>query len=68
VTFVGTPILYALSIPRNAPNPHAALSLAAFLLSSEGRRMMREVHVDALDHALFVGDSVPATLRDSAAR
>jgi molybdate/tungstate transport system substrate-binding protein len=68
VTFVGTPILYALSIPRNAPNPHAALSLAAFLLSPQGRRMMREVHVDALDHALFVGDSVPATLRDSAAR
>jgi molybdate/tungstate transport system substrate-binding protein len=68
VTFVGAPILYALSIPRNAPDPEAALRLAAFMLSPDGRRMMHEAHVDALDHALFVGDSVPPAIRDAAAR
>jgi ABC-type molybdate transport system substrate-binding protein len=68
VTFVGAPILYALAVPRKAPHPDAAVRLAAFLLSPEGRRLMSDAHVDALDHALFVGDSVPATIRDAAAR
>ena len=68
VTFVGTPILYALSVPRGAQNPQAAARLVSFMLSPEGRRMMRAAHVDALDHALFVGDSVPAPIRDAAAR
>lgn len=68
VTFAGTPILYALSVPRKAPHPDAAVRLAVFMLSADGRRMMRQAHVDALDHALFVGDSVPAAIRDAAAR
>lgn len=68
VTFAGAPILYALSVPRDAPHPDAAIRLAAFVLSPEGRRMMRDAHVDVLDHARFVGDSVPAAIRDAAAR
>jgi len=68
VTFVGAPILYALSVPIHAPHPAAAERLAAFLLSADGRRMMHDAHVDALDHARFVGASVPAAIRDAAAR
>jgi molybdate/tungstate transport system substrate-binding protein len=68
ITFVGAPILYALAVPRNAPHPEAAARLAAFILSAQGRRLMHAAHVDALDHALFVGDSVPAAIRDAAAR
>jgi molybdate/tungstate transport system substrate-binding protein len=68
ITFVGAPILYALAVPRNAPHPEAAARLAAFILSAQGRRLMHDAHVDALDHALFVGDSVPAAIRDAAAR
>jgi molybdate/tungstate transport system substrate-binding protein len=64
----GSPILYALSVPVNAPHPAAAARLAAYLLSGDGRSMMRTAHVDALDHALFVGTGVPATIRDAAAR
>ena len=62
-TFVGAPIVYALSVPRGAPHPAAAQRLATFLLSAEGRRMMRAAHVDALDQAVFVGTDVPDVIR-----
>ena len=68
LTFVGGPILYALSVPIHAPHAAAAERLAGFLLSAEGRRMMHDAHVDALDQARFVGTSVPAAIRDAAAR
>lgn len=68
VTFAGTPILYALSVPHHAPHPGAAIRLAAFMLSPKGRRMMHEAHVDALAHPSFIGDNIPAPLRDAAAR
>ena len=66
VTYTGAPILYALSVPANAPHPAAATRLASFLLSAEGRRMMRAAHVDALDRAVFVGTGAPMAIRDSA--
>lgn len=66
-TFTGSPIVYGLSVPTAAPHPGAARRLAAFFLSADGRRMMRAAHVDALDHALFVGADVPASIRDAAA-
>jgi hypothetical protein len=30
--------------------------------------MMRAAHVDALDHAVFAGEGVPAAVRDAAQR
>jgi len=62
-TFTGAPIVYALSIPRAAPHPTAAQQLATFLLSPEGRRMMRAAQIDALDQVLFVGADVPNVIR-----
>ena len=62
-TFAGAPIVYALSVPRGAPHPAAAQRLASFLLSADGRRMMRASRVDALDEAVFVGTDVPAVIR-----
>ena len=62
-TFVGAPIVYALSVPRGAPHPAAAQRLATFLLSANGRRMMRAAHVDALDQTVFVGTNVPDVIR-----
>lgn len=62
-TFAGAPIVYALSIPRGAPHASAAQRLATFLLSADGRRMMRAARVDALDEAVFVGTDVPDVLR-----
>jgi molybdate/tungstate transport system substrate-binding protein len=63
VTFTGAPIVYALSVPRAAPHGPAAQKLARFLLSTDGRQMMRAAHVDALDEAVFVGTDVPNVIR-----
>ena len=61
--FAGAPIVYALSVPRGAPHAAAAQRLASFLLSADGRQMMRAAHVDALDQAVFVGTDVPDVIR-----
>ncbi len=62
-SFVGAPIVYALSVPRGAPHAVAGQRLARFLLSADGRQMMRAAHVDALDEAVFVGTNVPDVIR-----
>jgi molybdate/tungstate transport system substrate-binding protein len=58
----GAPILYGLSIPRDAPHPGVGIRFAQLLLGAEGRAMLRQGNVDALDQPRFVGDSVPAPL------
>ena len=68
IAFAGRPIVYALSIPRAAPHPQTATRFTAFLLSDVGRQLMRAGHVDAIEHAIFVGANVPDTLRVVAGR
>jgi molybdate/tungstate transport system substrate-binding protein len=68
IVFAGRPIVYALAVPVAAPHARAGTRLAAFLLSDEGRRLMRAAHVDAMDRAIFVGTRVPDTLRDVGTR
>ncbi len=63
VVRVGAPILYGLTVPGSAPHPRAGERFVHFLLGPEGRAMLRGANVDALDHAVFVGDSIPALLR-----
>lgn len=62
VTFVGAPIVYAFSIPRRAPHPDGAVKFARYLLSADGRRVLRGAGLDALDTPMPVGDSVPSAL------
>jgi len=59
VTFSGAPIVYAFSIPRAAPHPDAALAFANYLVSADGRRVLRRAGLDALDTPMVVGDSAP---------
>lgn len=49
VTFVGTPIAYALAVPRAAPHPELAERFLRFLLSADGRAILRREGMDALD-------------------
>jgi molybdate/tungstate transport system substrate-binding protein len=49
VTFRGEPIVYALAVPRAAPQPAGAARLRAWLLSAEGRRVLRAHALDALE-------------------
>ena len=49
VTFVGEPIAYALAVPRAAAHRADAERLVAYLLSPDGRRVLRAQRLDALD-------------------
>jgi len=40
MTMAGKPIVYGVTIPRNAPSPELALEFAKFLLGSEGQAIM----------------------------
>jgi molybdate/tungstate transport system substrate-binding protein len=60
LTIRGEPIVYALSIPRRAEHARLAQAFVEFLLSDDGRRILRANHLDALDSAVVVGDSIPA--------
>lgn len=65
ITLRGQPIVYGLSIPRNAPHPRLAQRVVAWLLSAEGRRILRAHQLDVLDTPALVGDSVPSTVADA---
>lgn len=54
-TFVGRAIVYAFAVPRAAPHPETAARFAAFLVSAEGREILRRESLDALDSAVVVG-------------
>lgn len=62
-TYVGAPIVYAASIPREAPHRAAGLRFLQYLLSPAGQAVLRSGAVDALRTPEMVGDSVPAPLR-----
>lgn len=63
LTIKGQPIVYALSIPTSAPHPRVAEQFVAFLLSPEGRTLMRGTKLDALDTPLIIGSGAPAAVR-----
>lgn len=55
VTFTGKPIVYAFAVPKNAPNAEIAGRFAAFLVSDEGKAILRREGLDALDAPRAVG-------------
>jgi len=42
ITKKGAPMVYGVAIPRNAPNPRAALAFVKFLLGPDGRKIMKD--------------------------
>jgi molybdate/tungstate transport system substrate-binding protein len=50
-TVRGLPILYALTIPNDAPNPDAAIAFVEFLLGDEGRAALRAAHLTVVEPA-----------------
>jgi molybdate/tungstate transport system substrate-binding protein len=55
VTFHGEAIVYGLSIPVHAPHPATANRFVTFLLSADGRALLRRAHLDALDTPVVTG-------------
>jgi molybdate/tungstate transport system substrate-binding protein len=63
-TLVAKPIVYALTIPRNAASPQLADEYVRFLLGSEGRAIMTRYGFTTFDRGLAVNENgVPAPLR-----
>jgi molybdate/tungstate transport system substrate-binding protein len=54
VTIRGAPIDYALAVPRRAPDPAGGAAVVRFLLSPDGRRVLRAAALDALDRPATV--------------
>ena len=63
----GAPIVFALTVPTNAPHAALALEFVRFLLSEEGRAAIRRSGLHPLDRAAFVG-RVPNALQSIADR
>jgi ABC-type Fe3+ transport system substrate-binding protein len=58
----GRPILFGITVPRAAPHAAAAERFVAYLLSEEGRRILRQAHFNALDRPAIVGRAAPASI------
>jgi molybdate/tungstate transport system substrate-binding protein len=63
LTVHGAPILFALTIPVEAENRALAERFIEYMLSAEGRRVLRSQHLDALDRAIPVGAGAPAVVK-----
>jgi molybdate/tungstate transport system substrate-binding protein len=59
VTFKGEPIIYGLAVPRRAPHRALGERFQAFLLSAEGRGILRREGLDALDAPRGIGPDGP---------
>jgi molybdate/tungstate transport system substrate-binding protein len=67
VAFRGEPIVYGVAIPRRAPHPALAERFVAWLLSPDGRRVLRDARLDAVETPRLVGDGAPPAVRAAAA-
>jgi molybdate/tungstate transport system substrate-binding protein len=65
VTVAGAPILYGIARPVDAPHPEWGGRFIAFLLSTDGRAILRRFDVDALDRPEPVGGRLPAGIAGS---
>lgn len=61
----GRPIVYALSIPTRAPHRALAERFVRFLLSPDGKRILRANRLDVLDHVIVQGTGAPGVVADS---
>jgi len=60
--FTGQPILYGLTIPKDAPHRAAAARFLAYLASPATLRALHAAHVDMLDHPVVHGSGAPPEL------
>ena len=67
-TFIGQPILYAMAIPAKAPHPALAERFVRFLLSADGRRILRAEGLDALEQPTVMGAGAPSLTMPTGAR
>jgi molybdate/tungstate transport system substrate-binding protein len=59
--FRGEPIVYALTIPRDAPHPQTAAGFVRFALSHEGRSILQAAGFTLLPQPVLTGPEKPST-------
>jgi molybdate/tungstate transport system substrate-binding protein len=60
--FTGQPILYGLTVPREAPHRESAHRFLAYLISPATLRALHSAHVDMLDRPIIHGSGAPSEL------
>ena len=60
LTMRGQPIVYAFTVPTQAPHPELAAKFVQYLASPEGRRVLRGAKLDVLDQYIVTGPGAPA--------
>jgi molybdate/tungstate transport system substrate-binding protein len=58
ITFIGQPIVYAFAVPVGAPSPELAQRFARFLVSREGREILRREGLVVFDDPEVVGSPI----------
>lgn len=56
ITFTGAPIVYGLSVPRKAPNAALGREFVRYLVSGDGARVLRSVHLNVIPEGDVIGD------------
>lgn len=62
-TIEAKPIVYGITVPKDAPNRELALEFLKFLLGDEGRKALKENHHDFLSPPVAFGN-VPGEIKD----
>jgi molybdate/tungstate transport system substrate-binding protein len=53
------PVVFTATVPRAAPHFSEGVEFVAFLLSDDGKKLLRDAHVDVLNVPVAVGSVVP---------
>jgi molybdate/tungstate transport system substrate-binding protein len=57
-------VLYGVSVPRNAAHPAEAVDFIAYLLSQDGKRILRDANFDVLSVPVAIGTGIPSEITD----
>lgn len=61
---LATRVLYGLTVPRLAPHAREGTELAAYLLSTDGLRILRDANLDVLSVPVAIGTGVPREITE----
>jgi len=68
MTVKGQPILYALTVPNDAPHRASAKRFLDYLTTPSTMAALRKAHIDVLDHPVVVGNGAPSELHGAVRR
>jgi molybdate/tungstate transport system substrate-binding protein len=68
ITVKGQPILYALTVPKEAPHSTTAKRFLDYLTSAPAIDALRKAHIDMLDHPVVVGNGAPSEVHGATRR